>query len=418
MEKIQIILLLIGLTSLLGCSMVLGERTGKRDFCQLSPERGRCKASQVRWHYDSSLGHCRNFTYGGCGGNSNKFATKTHCEIVCKPGCRHESCSTTCSHGFIIDADGCNTCRCQPSPDQASCPAVDCPTRCLHGYQTDFDGCMTCDCKGEPPQVREARTSPEHQCPPVCYMYCQYGNKHDENDCPVCACKSKEEACGSQQCMIECPTGFVTDSRGCELCECNPHAVQESSPRCSDTPFCTLYCTYGFKKGSDGCDICKCARRSAVRRLPRVERRFGRTRVSSEGVCGVKVMCMMHCEHGFQKDSKGCDTCTCWQGPPARRAQLPAGNTGDSPAQLPANVSSQVPALPVPANIPSQLPAEVPAQLPAEVPAQLPAISGCSTKRCHKIKSCAFGFAKDEDGCDTCVCSNYRSRATARRRDS
>lgn len=457
MKDTLVIILLIGLIAVLSCSNVAGRRIGKRDYCQLSPERGRCRASFSKWYYDSASGECRNFTWGGCGGNSNKFATKSFCERVCQNRCRHSNCSTTCPNGFIIDSNGCNTCRCQPGSEQASCPAIECDTRCPQGYQTDSDGCMTCNCRAtqaEQVSTRVGRAIPKNQCPPVCYMFCQFGNKQDENGCDICSCRSKEEVCGSQQCMMECPTGFATDDRGCELCRCN--SAEEAAPicpsnqclkycrfgykkdsfgcdtcacaakrqrnrqtsDCSNRPMCTLYCPNGFVKGSDGCDVCRCAEERTTRRQSRYQSRSGKgSSSSSADACGVRPMCNLFCLQGFQKDSKGCDICACRPDPPVHAAQLPAGISGGSPSQLPANIPAQLPAQ-LPVNIPSQLPAETPSQLPANVPAQLPADVGCTVKRCHKRMRCAFGFAKDEFGCDTCVCSNTRSRATPRRRQS
>lgn len=435
MEKTLTVVLLTGLIALLSCSHVSGSQPGKRAFCQFDSESGRCRASHQRWYYDSSSGECKTFTWGGCGGNFNRFETKSACETVCQPGCQHENCSSACSNGFIIDADGCNTCRCQPGPDQSSCPALECPSTCPQGYLTGSDGCMTCDCRTGQSQTRVSRTSPRRECPlATCYMYCQYGNKKDENGCDICSCKSKEETCGQQQCMKECPAGFLTDSRGCDLCECKTVTESKAScptnqclkhctygfekdslgcdicscatsrnrtrqfPDCSKTSLCTLHCSYGFIKGRDGCNICKCARRSTARRPARTERRFGKGS-SSEDVCGVTPMCTMFCEHGFQKDRKGCDTCFCQQDPSVQPAQLPAGIAADSPAQLPANIPSQLPA-----------------QAPANKPSQLPADIDCVRKRCHKHSRCSFGFVKDKFGCDTCVCNSARGRPASKGR--
>lgn len=447
MENTMRVLLFIGLISILSCSNVSGRRPGKRDFCQLPAEVGRCRASWARWYYNSSSGECRNFSWGGCGGNFNRFESKSACELVCKPGCRHDSCSTTCAHGFILDAQGCNTCRCQPGPEETHCPAIECPTRCLHGYLRDSDDCATCDCRTEQAETRVNRRSPQHQCPPVCYMFCEYGNKEDENGCAICACNSKEEVCGSQQCMMECPTGFVTDHHGCELCKCKPAGEaepdcptnqclkecsfgfqkdsfgceicacaswrnrQRQTADCSKRPTCAMHCPSGFLKGRDGCDICRCARRNTDRRITRIERRFGKES-SSEDVCGVSPMCTMYCPEGFQKDRRGCDICACRS---VRAAQLPAGNVSASSAQKPANLPSQLPAQ-IPANIPAQQPDGTPSQIPADIPSQLPENIDCRSKKCHKYVRCSFGFAKDEFGCDTCVCSHSRSRTAPKRR--
>lgn len=448
MEKLVQILSLATIAIILSCSEVSGRRPGKREVCQLSPETGRCRASRTRWYYDSTLGECSEFTWGGCGGNGNKFTTKSFCERVCKPGCPRQECSRTCTHGFIIDSDGCTTCSCNPAPEEASCPAIECDPSCPHGYSTDAQGCMTCDCRPDP--VRVSRSSSPNKCPPVCYMYCQFGNRLDENGCPLCACKSKEEACGAQQCMMECPTGFQLDSRGCELCQCRPAA--EATPSCpnnqclkecafgfqkdsfgceicvcasarsrnrqttdcSKRPSCRMSCPGGFMKGGDGCDICRCGQSSSGRRNDRQQRRGG-NQPSSEDICGVRPMCAMFCPDGFQKDSRGCDICACrGSGSPVQPIQLPAGNSGNSPAQLPANIPAQLPDQ-IPANVPSSQLDNRPAQLPADVPAHLPVNTNCSPRRCHKRTSCSFGFTKDENGCDTCVCGTARDRSASRR---
>lgn len=407
----MIFLILAGIT-LLSCDVAFGRRssegrhTGKRDFCNSAPERGICRASRLRWHYDSAIGECRNFTWGGCGGNENKFVTQSFCERVCKPGCRNEICNITCSHGYIMDESGCNTCRCRQDPALV-CPEIECDTSCPNGYLTDAEGCRTCDCaSGNQPRV--IRSSPQHQCPPVCYMFCQYGNKKDADGCDTCSCISKAEFCGSEHCLMECPSGFATDSRGCDLCECKTD--EESAPSCSNNK-CLKECAFGLQKDSFGCEICVCATskqrsrssssgrwggRRNSRKDSKNERRSGKA-PSSEDVCGVRPMCSMFCPNGFVKDRKGCDTCACRSDSKVRPAHLPARTKADTPSQQPAGR---------------------PSQIPANIPAQLPGGTDCPSKGCHKRMTCSFGFAKDEFGCDTCVCSDSRSRAATRRRNS
>ncbi|BHF79906.1 zinc-containing alcohol dehydrogenase [Sparganum proliferum] len=50
------------------------------DICNMPIERGRCRASIDRYGYDKETGECKEFTFGGCGGNENNFYTQEECE--------------------------------------------------------------------------------------------------------------------------------------------------------------------------------------------------------------------------------------------------------------------------------------------------------------------------------------------------
>merc|ERR1711872_1085174 len=57
-------------------------------FCGEPPLTGPCKMNIPRFFYDGpkeiyEKGTCREFVYGGCGGNLNNFVTKAKCESVC-----------------------------------------------------------------------------------------------------------------------------------------------------------------------------------------------------------------------------------------------------------------------------------------------------------------------------------------------
>ncbi|CAO3626395.1 unnamed protein product [Cunninghamella blakesleeana] len=55
------------------------------DPCMVPKESGMCLAYFPKYHYDTALGKCQEFVYGGCGGNENRFDTLDHCEEKCIP---------------------------------------------------------------------------------------------------------------------------------------------------------------------------------------------------------------------------------------------------------------------------------------------------------------------------------------------
>nr|VZI47250.1 unnamed protein product [Spirometra erinaceieuropaei] len=50
------------------------------DICNMPIERGRCRASIDRYGYDKETGECKEFSFGGCGGNENNFSTQKECD--------------------------------------------------------------------------------------------------------------------------------------------------------------------------------------------------------------------------------------------------------------------------------------------------------------------------------------------------
>ncbi|CAB3397116.1 unnamed protein product [Caenorhabditis bovis] len=55
------------------------------DICQLPRSSGPCTDSISMWYYDEPSSECKQFTYGGCRGNKNRFVTRQQCEQRCKP---------------------------------------------------------------------------------------------------------------------------------------------------------------------------------------------------------------------------------------------------------------------------------------------------------------------------------------------
>lgn len=55
-----------------------------KDLCELPAEIGEGEAYITRWYYDTEEARCRQFYYGGYGGNINNFHTEHSCTERCK----------------------------------------------------------------------------------------------------------------------------------------------------------------------------------------------------------------------------------------------------------------------------------------------------------------------------------------------
>ena len=52
-------------------------------MCEQPLDGGPCQGEFPRWFYDDQTGECRNFTYGGCQGNKNRFTSLEACQNSC-----------------------------------------------------------------------------------------------------------------------------------------------------------------------------------------------------------------------------------------------------------------------------------------------------------------------------------------------
>ncbi|XP_075555420.1 proteoglycan-like sulfated glycoprotein papilin isoform X2 [Dermacentor variabilis] len=59
------------------------EEEFRHEFCSMPSETGPCTNMEVRWFYDKQDGVCREFYYGGCLGNRNRFRSRRDCEDRC-----------------------------------------------------------------------------------------------------------------------------------------------------------------------------------------------------------------------------------------------------------------------------------------------------------------------------------------------
>lgn len=53
------------------------------DNCALPKDMGPCPGAILRWYYDATEKICKQFMYGGCQGNGNRFKTEMECRNKC-----------------------------------------------------------------------------------------------------------------------------------------------------------------------------------------------------------------------------------------------------------------------------------------------------------------------------------------------
>jgi len=112
------------------------------EVCELPLESGPCQALFYTYGFDTALGHCVLFPYGGCEGNENRFETLGECEAACG-GSTLAGCPDVLPSGTECEPreDPCyynvnGGCLCVPEPNSIGCDKVDpnCP-------QTLLDAC-------------------------------------------------------------------------------------------------------------------------------------------------------------------------------------------------------------------------------------------------------------------------------------
>uniref|UniRef100_A0A0K8R655 Putative salivary kunitz domain protein n=1 Tax=Ixodes ricinus TaxID=34613 RepID=A0A0K8R655_IXORI len=64
--------------------MAAAEETTTVERCYMEPETGPCKARYTKYYFDKTDLKCKEFTYGGCDGNENRFDTEEECRRACK----------------------------------------------------------------------------------------------------------------------------------------------------------------------------------------------------------------------------------------------------------------------------------------------------------------------------------------------
>ena len=111
---------------------------GTVDTCSLPADPGVCLAAFPRFFYDPVTASCREFTYGGCGGNLNNFMTLADCEAKCSH--RANRCAMCLSDG-CMDLYDCSACPVNGDAGGRVCATA--------GFLCHFGGCggPICTCR-------------------------------------------------------------------------------------------------------------------------------------------------------------------------------------------------------------------------------------------------------------------------------
>ncbi|KAJ2946170.1 hypothetical protein O0L34_g5104 [Tuta absoluta] len=72
------------------------------EACSLQPDPGNCLALMPRYYYDVNNGRCREFVFGGCGGNANRFVDKDECDQKCGGILQRQSKRAAGERSFIV----------------------------------------------------------------------------------------------------------------------------------------------------------------------------------------------------------------------------------------------------------------------------------------------------------------------------
>lgn len=58
------------------------------DICRMTQDPGPCDGAVPQYFFDWRANQCVQFSYGGCGGNANRFTALDDCENFCRGQCQ------------------------------------------------------------------------------------------------------------------------------------------------------------------------------------------------------------------------------------------------------------------------------------------------------------------------------------------
>eukprot|EP00795_Rhopilema_esculentum_P002551 gene2551-747_t len=189
-----------------------------------------------------------------------------------------------------------------------------CP-ECPEGFRTERPWTEDVDCSQISCKcIPTGQSSPKKPCPMIHCPGGRFGACRNVDGCDFCECLP---ICPPipPVCPKECKKG---KRRGCPFCHCTV------KPPVCPLAMCAMYCEHGFERDDKGCNICKCRKCPLGMCRMYCKNGFQKNEFGCE-ICECKpdpkplcppVMCKMHCKHGFLSDKDGCPVCKCRQCPP------------------------------------------------------------------------------------------------------
>jgi hypothetical protein len=211
--------------------------------CALPVDPGPCLAAIPRYAFSQTLGICVPFTYGGCNGNGNNFASSAECYDACGlSGDFHAAPCASPTDCTVIVRGCCGNCSLsQPDPLVAVNRGV------LNEY-FDRAGCFLADCPACDPPVPDETGWFGATCKAgFCALF-------DARETSVTECTADEDC--ALRLGLECCEGCSTDTH--KLVAVNPEGSLASLV-CGDDPVGCPGCEPVYpSSAAPRCDMGRC----------------------------------------------------------------------------------------------------------------------------------------------------------------
>ncbi len=194
--------------------------------CYLNKDPGSCEAAITAYAFNSALGLCEPFVYGGCQGNTNRFATAKECYAVCAGHGSHDyaSCGSSADCMLLGASYCCPNCASTSASDWV---AVNSPSA-ADWYQSvcgGTPGCSPCLAASADPFWASCEAG-----------HCAVGNPKDS---PLYACTQNSD------CVLR------NDLNCCESCTSSDPPIAVNASRAAFPNLC-----YPYAAIPSACDNC------------------------------------------------------------------------------------------------------------------------------------------------------------------